>query len=70
VHHVQERLGPADLKQTSATLNVTLVGLKGSTRKSDDVGDRSNSVASEGVPEPPLPRNNGATSDAMSLNLD
>jgi integrase len=36
VHHVQEMLGHADLKQTSTYLNATLSGLKDSMRNTDE----------------------------------
>ena len=53
LHHVQEMLGHADLKQTSTYLNVTLEGLKESMLKLDQER-RCNLVANE-VREEPRP---------------
>jgi integrase len=57
VHHVQEMLGHADLKQTSTYLNVTLDGLKASMRRFDEAGAGCKPVANRAVTEPPRPCN-------------
>ena len=76
VHHVQEMLGHADLKQTSTCLNVTLSGLKESMRKLDEaeqpeVRRRRERLQARCKRPPatdrPLPRNEDARRDANSL---
>ena len=55
LHHVQEMLGHADLKQTSTYLNVTRVGLQDSMRR---FGTQPlQAVASEPGNDHPTPRN-------------
>ena len=60
VHHVQEMLGHADLKQTSTYINVTFAGLEESMRRSDESRARCKPVASETPIEHPLPCNDSS----------
>ena len=67
LHHVQEMLGHADLKQTSTYLNVTQVGLQDSMRL---FGTRPlHSVAPEAESEhPPAGNDQPSTSGQVTLN--
>ena len=66
VHHVQEMLGHADLKQTSTYLNVTLEGLKASMRALDEARN-CKIVASSQVSDQRSARNKEAKKRAKSL---
>jgi integrase len=67
LHHVQEMLGHADLKQTSTYLNVTQVGLQDSMRR---FGTQPlQAVANEAESEHPPTRNDQPTkSEQVTVN--
>jgi hypothetical protein len=54
IHHVQQMLGHADLKQTSTYLNATVKGIEDSMRKSDEARGLLQSVAHEAETAPRL----------------
>jgi integrase len=66
VHHVQEMLGHADLKQTSTYLNITLGGLKESMRALDEARGCKN-VASSPTDAQQPPRQEAAPGVAKPL---
>jgi hypothetical protein len=53
VHHVQQMLGYADLRQTSTYLNATVKGIEDSMRRHDEQRGLLHSVAQEADIAPP-----------------